>query len=400
MPKNKRPVPRKSAAAPADDQELLAQSLADLALELAESEHAEEQDREALQRKEDEFNKLVRNALRKKNDEVLYDAIERARDADIGAYQYVRGHIEEASAGVMLRKEGAAAMEINAFAIPLFVHSTGGLKAEQDFQDGDAFEELVASFKAGGLESPDAQVVMMAHAYDAAEAQRITFCGLNDMIRDAAGTMTDKKLLARPALERSMSGWEAAAFGPADKAVELRFLVGFAMKRADDPFYAMPGTEEGADAWFDARMERYRAWTGSAAPLVKRCLSRDPGALELHFLYQDMFFGALEQGLAELAMLQMMAELGAAIDNLEGSASAIVGPADTGGEMVLRVQLVDASGAVLATSDKPLDLGADLQLEVDDLCDALGTLGVEQVSVARSFGDDGEPQEVLPYASV
>lgn len=399
MPKNKRPVPRKSAPAPGEDNELLAQSLADLALELAESEHAEEEDSEALQLKEDEFNKLLRNALRKKNDEVLYDAIERARDADVGAYQYLRDHVEEASAAVMLRREGAPPMEINAFAVPLFVHSAGGLREEQGFQDGDAFEALVASFKAGGLESPDAQVVMMAHAYDPAEAQRITYCGLNEMIRDAAGTMTDKKLVARPALERSMSGWESASFGPADKAVELRFLVGFAMKRADDPFYAVPPEEAAADAWFEARMERYRDWTASAAPLVKRCLGADPAALEVHFLYQDLFFGALEQGMAELAMLQMMAELGAALEGHEGSAAAVVGPADSGGAMLLRVDLVDAGGAVLASSGKPLDLAADLQVEVDDICDALGTLGVERVSVARRFGADGRPEDLQPYAA-
>ena len=397
MPKNKRPVPRKSATPPGEDNELLAEALAGLALDLAESEHAEDEDGEALRLKEDEFNKLLRNALRKKNDELLYDAIERARDADVGAYQYARSHIEEASATVTLRKEGAPPMEISAFAVPLFIHSVGGLKQEQGFQDGEAFDALVASFKAGGLESPDAQVVMMAHAYDPAEAQRITYCGLNEMIRDAAATMSDKKLVARPALERSMSGWDAAAFGPADKAVELRFLVGFAMQRADDPFYAVPGEEAAADAWFEARMERYRAWTERAAPLLKRCLGADPAALEVHFLYQDLFFGALEQGLAELAMLRMMAELGAALEGHGGGAAAVLGPADSDGAMMLRVDLLDDHGALLASSGRPLDLAADLQVEVDDVCDALATLGVEKVSVARRFGADGQAQDAQPY---
>lgn len=398
MPKNKRPVPRTSAAAPVEDDELMAQSLADLALALAEREHAEEEDAAALGAQEDEFGKLLRNALRKKNDEVLYDAIERARDMDVGAYQYVRSHIEEAAATLVLRKEGAPAMEVNAFAVPVFVHCSGGLQAAQDFQDGDAFEELVASFQRTGLESPDAKVVMMAHAYDGAEADRITFCGLHDMIRDAAGTITDRKLVARPALERSMSGWEGTSFAEGDKAVELRYLLGFAMKRADDPFYAVPAEEAAADAWFEARMERYRAWTVQAAPLVRRCLSATPDALELHFLYQDLFFGAREQGMAELAMLQMMAELGAALEQHAGEAAAVVGPADVGGMMVLRVNLVDAGGALLASSDKPLDLAADLQLEVDDICDALATMGVGKVSVALRFGADGRPQELQPYA--
>ena len=51
----------------------------------------------------------------------------------------------------------------------------------------------------------------------------------------------------------------------------MRFLVGFALKRADDPFYAVPAGDAQADAFFDARMERYRDWTVKAAPLVARC---------------------------------------------------------------------------------------------------------------------------------
>ena len=401
MPKNQRPVPRvprKAASEPLEDHDLLAQALADLALELSEAEHAEEEDQEALRTKEDEFGKLLRNALRKKNDEVLYGAIERARDADVGAYQYVRSHIEEASATLVLRKEGAPAMEITAFAVPLFVHSAGGLKEAEGFQDGDAFDALVASFQEAALESPDAKVVMLAHAYDPAEADRITYSNLQDMARDAAGSMTEKKLVARPALERSMAGWEPTDFAPGDKAVELRYLLGFAMKRADDPFYRVPEQEAQADAYFDARMERYRAWTEHAAPLVKRCLAARPDDLELHFLYQDLFFGAREQAVAELSMLQMMAQLGAVLEQHPGAAQAVVGPADVDDMMVLRVSLT-VGGVVIATSDKPLDLAANLQVEVDDICDALATLGVEAVSVALRFGPDGVAQEVRPYAA-
>ena len=397
MPKNKRPVPRKPTTSPGEDDDVMAQALADLALELAEQEHAEEEDLAALRMKEDEFNKLLRNALRKKNDEVLYGAIERARDADVGAYQYVRSHIEEASATVLLRKEGGPAMEVSAFAVPLFVHSNGGLKQAEGFQDGDAFAELVDSFKQAALESPHAKVVMISHAYDADEADRITYSDLNDMARDAAASMSDKKLVATPALERSIVGWTPTSFADGDKAVELRFLLGFALKRADDPFYQPPLDEAAADAWFEQRMERYRAWTVQAAPLVRRCLAADPAALELHFLYQDLFFGAREQGMAELAMLQMMAELGAALQQHGGTAKAVVGPADVDDMMVLRVSLLGPDGAQLASSDKPLDLAADLQAEVDDICDALGTLGVDTVSVALRFGKDGQPQEVQPY---
>jgi hypothetical protein len=397
MPKNKRPVPRKPASAPEDDNEVMAQALAELALELSEREHAEESDSQGLLLKEDEFNKLVRNALRKQNDEVLYGAIERARYADVGAYQYARSHIEEAAATIILRKHGAPAMEVNAFALPLFVQSWGGLKEADGFQDADAFAALVGSFKQAGLESPGAKVVMISHAYDVDEAARISYSDLHEMARDAAAAMTDKKLVATPALERSMVGWAPSGFEAGDKAVELRYLLGFALKRADDPFYQAPAGEAQADAWYEQRMARYRAWTAEAGPLVLRCLGRDPDALQVHFLYQDLFFGAREQGMEELATLRMISELGAVLDQHGGEAEAVVGPADVDDMMVLRVSLTDASGTQLGYSDKLLDLAADLQTEVDDVRDALSNLGVHKVSVALRFGPDGVPQEVQPY---
>lgn len=398
MPKNKRPVPRKPVANPAEDDEVQAAALATLALALSEREHAEEDDTAVLDAQEAEFDKLLRNALRKRNDEVLYGAIEFARDDDVGAYQLLRSRIEEASATVLLRKEGAPAMEVNAFAVPLFVHSKGGLKDADTFQDGDAFGELVDSFSKLGLESPAAKVVLVSHAYDAIEAARITFSGLNDMARDAAASMTDKKLVATPALERSITGWAPSSFAEGDQAVELRFLVGFALKRADDPFYAVPDEAAAADAYFAARMERYRAWTEQAAPLLKRCLGRDPASLEIHFQYQDLFFGAYQQGMDELTMLGMLSELGAAIEGRSGALHAIVGPLDADGEMLLRVQVFGADGALLAASDKPLDLGDDVQDAVDDVVDALASIGIAQVAVALRFGPDGVAQEVTPYA--
>ena len=399
MPKNKRPVPRKpAAAAPVEVNDVLAQKLADLALALAEQEHAEEEDTALLGPQQDEFGKLLRNALRKKNDEVLYGAIERARYTDVGAYQYVRSHIEEAAATVLLRKEGSAPMEVTAFAVPLFVHSVGGLKEAEGFQDGAAFGALVESFKLAGLESAQAKVVLISHAYDADEAYRISFSDLNEMARDAAAAMTDKKLVAAPALERSIVGWAPSGFEHGDKALELRFLLGFALKRADDPFYQVPADEAEADAYFEQRMARYRAWTAQAGPLVQRCLAADGDALQIHFLYQDLFFGAREQGMEELAMLRMISELGAALQAHDGPAAAVVGPADVDDMMVLRVSLVNADGVQLAYSEKLLDLAADLQSEVDDVCDALGTLGVHTVSVALRFDKDGLAQEVQPYA--
>lgn len=396
MPKNKRPVPRKSAIPPQEDDDVLAQQLADMALAVA----SEEGDDAAIAMRDVEFGRLVRNALRKKNDEVLYGAIERARYTDTLAYQLLRERVEEAAGTVALRRENGPEMEINAFALPVFVHSTGGLKESEAFNDGDAFEALVDSIKQGGLESPQSTVVMISHAYDLDEIDAITFSHLNDMVRDAAGSMTEKKLVARPALERSMSGWAATHFGAADTAVELRFLLGFAMKRADDPFYAAPAGEAAADAYFEARMERYRAWTVAAGPLVKRCLASTPAALELHFLYQDLFYGAKEQGVAELAMLQMISDVNAALQEsgiAPAEVSAVLGPAAVEDEMVMRVNLSDPAGVLLASLEKPLDVAADLRGELDDVCDALASLGIVSLSVAARFGEDGQPLDAAAY---
>ncbi|PWF49161.1 DUF2863 family protein [Massilia glaciei] len=399
MPKNKRPEPRKPAKAAEPDDDTLAQALADLALELAEQEDfdaAPELAREQGER----FNRIVRNALRKNNDELLYGAVERARYADVGAYQYLRSHIEEASATALMRREGGPPMEINAFAVPVFVHSTGGLKQAEGFQDPDAFDALVASFAQAGLESPDAKVVLISHAYDLDEIDRITYSHLSEMVRDAHATMTEKKLTATPALERSLAGWSESGFGAGDQAMELRFLLGFALKRTDDPFYQVPNDEAEADAWFAARMLRYQAWTGRAAPLVKRCMAGAPASLELNFLYQDLFFGAKEQGVAEYAMLQMMAAVNQALERHQcapGAVRAVVAPADVDDVIVLRVNLyANAGGALLVSSEKPFDLAADLETEVDDIADALGTLGIVAVEVAMKFDKQGTPVDPRP----
>lgn len=397
MPKNKRPVARKPSPQAEPDHEVLAQALADLALELAEQEDSAATP--ALQEQEAQLHKLVRNALRKQNDELLYEAIELARDADVSAAAYLRGKVEEAAATLLLRRPNAPEMEIDAFALPLFVHSTGGLKAAETFQDPQAFELLVDSFRAGALESPHARVVLISHAYDLDEVDRISYCQLGEMVREAAASMTDKKLTAAPALLRSIRGWSPSAFGAADQAVELRFLLGFALKRADDPFYQVPAGEAEADAWFEARMERFRQWTVQAAPLVRRCLAADPAALELDFLYQDLFYGAKEQGMAEHAMLQMMSAINQALEAhrlAPDQVRAVVAPADVDGQMVLRVNLYACAGALLASAQKPFDLAADLEGEMDDLCDALGTLGIGAPQLARGFDQQGQPEHARP----
>jgi hypothetical protein len=44
-----------------------------------------------------------------------------------------------------------------------------------------------------------------------------------------------------------------------------------------------------------------------------------------------------------------------------------------------------------------VDIAAVLADEVDDLCEALLTLGLEGVSVARGFTADGHPEGAEPY---
>jgi hypothetical protein len=149
-------------------------------------------------------------------------------------------------------------------------------------------------------------------------------------------------------------------------------------------------------------MERYRQWTLEAAPMVQACLADDPATLSINFLYQDLFYGAKEQGMAELAMLAMMSDINQALDDAQldpAQVSAIVAPADVDDEMVLRVNLYrDGVEEPLASPEKPFDLAADLQTEVDDICDALGTIGIHTVSVAMRYDMDGKPEEVQPYS--
>lgn len=394
MPKNKQPAPRKPAdAGLADDDqqdqnERQAAALCALALELAEQEDSADLG-DALRQKEFDFQRQLRRHLAQHHDEILYGALEQAEHEDVDAYRLLRAAIEEAAASVQLRRDNAPTLEIDAFAIPLFVHSTGGLAEAEGFQDEDAYEALVASMKSAGLESGKAKLVLVRHAYDAAEASRITFSQLHAMAREAAVVLTDKKVAEAPALQRSIGGWTGPAFGPDDEAVELRFLVGFSAKRADDAFYAVPEDEAAADAWFAARMERYQRWTQEAAPLVARCLAPATRPLELNFLYQDLFFGARAQGLAEQATLALLATLNEALAD-GGTARAVIGPADVRGEPVLRVQLYRGD-ALAATADRPLEPGSELGDEVDDLRDALATLGIDDVAVAQRFDAWGKP---------
>lgn len=355
--------------------------MADLALDVA---VPEDDDKALVRQKLDDLNRLILNALRKKNDDVLYDAIDRARYTDIPAYQLLRSSVEEASGVIVMRREGAPAMEINAFAIPMFVHGTGGLKENEAFADPEAFDALVESLRSGGLESEEAKVVLVAHAYDPREAARITYCELNDIVREVHASMTARKLTAAPALDRTMTGWAPNTHEAGEPTVELRFLVGFALKRIDDPFYAIPEDEARAEEYFEARMARYRAWTEQAAPLVRRCLAATPDAIEINFLYQDLFFGAFEHGVEELATLRMMTQLNQALDarGLEpAQANARVAAAASDDDLVMRVTLLGQDGAWIATVEKPLDVGAELEAEIEDVRDALAAIGIGNVAV-------------------
>ncbi|GAB3387869.1 DUF2863 family protein [Massilia agri] len=398
MPKNKRPLPRTSNNPREPDAASQAQELADLALAIAERE--DEPGFATEDEREEELLAAVRKLLRKKRDEALYEAIETARFTDPQACRLLRGRIEEEAATLRIRRDEAE-YEIDAFLIPLFVRSPGGLVAQETFQDPEAFEALSASFHAGGLEGGSGKVVLIQHAYDLAEVDHIAFSTLQEMLREAANSLLEKKLQPAPTIEASIRGWTGERFAPDDSAVELRFLLGFSLKRADDPFYAIPADEAGADAWYGAREERYRAWTFQVAPLLRRCLAGDPERVHVDFLYQDLFYGAKEQGVSELSTLSTLSEVARTLSakGLEADqVHAAVAPIDAGEHIVLRINLYALDGGrPWGSVETAVDLAADLAVEVDNLCDALLALGLEGVSIASGFSEDGHAEGAEPY---
>ena len=77
---------------------------------------------------------------------------------------------------------------------------------------------------------------------------------------------------------------------------------------------------------------------------------------------------------------------------------AAVAPVEAGDHAALRINLYAlGGGAPLATIDKPVDLADDLEIALEDLCDALATVGLDGILVATGFDDDGEPQGAEPY---
>lgn len=400
MKKSKRPNPAKSVESPEEQEEALTQELVELARNIA-RQNGRALPNEAEQKKKIDFQKIIKKCLQQKNDDALYEALERAQYEDIDAYRFLKDSIEEASGVIVFRRDDDHDLEVNAFIIPLFAHTTGGLHSEQCFQDEDAFDLLRKSFQEARLESRDARVVLVSHAYHLEEIDRISYSQLNEMVRDAFDSMTRKKAAAAPAITRSMSGWPESTFNPEDSAVELRFLLGFALKTLDDPFYKIPEDEAAADRYFEERAVRFRQWTKQVAPLVRRCLVADNTDVDLDFLYQDLFHGGKETGIAEYQMLQMMSDLqhGLADHNIPPENTyAVVGPSEAGDETVLRVNLhAESNGALVASSEKPISLARDLRHEIEDACDALMTIGVKSFSLAMEFDADGQAVDVRPY---
>ena len=400
MTKPAKPTKAVKTAKPVEaDPDELAQNLVDLALEITEREGP---DAAALTARQEELTVLVRRMLRRKHDDVLYGAIEVAKYTDPDSCRLLRERVEEEAATYHVRDDETE-LEIDAFMIPLFVHSTGGLVQEDVFRDDADFEALMDSFRQSGLASAATRIVLVRHLYDLDAVDRIRYSGLQEMLREAAQAMRSKKLVATPAIEASMRPWDGSDYGPEDDAMELRFLLGFALKPVDDPFYKIPSGEAASDAYFEGRMARYRMWAGSVSPLLQRCLSRHPAEVELNFLYQDLFYGALEQGVGELSMLATLAEVNQRLEEQQrppDRIKAVVAPLEANGEPVLRINLYPLDGgAPLASVDKPLDLAAHLEAELEDLCDALGTVGLDGVLLARGFDAAGEPEDAEPYLS-
>ena len=353
------------------------------------------------------FRKLIKRSLHQKKDEVLYDALVRTQERDAAAGLLLKQALEEAAEATVIERAEGKRVEINAFVIPLFLHTTGGLDAARCFQDQEAFEALTKSLQDGQLESPQATVVLVNHGYHLNEIDGITYSHLHEMLRDAFVAMTDKRVVATPAIDRSFGGWPDTPFAAADRAIELRFLLGFSLKGLDDWFYLVPDDETEADAYFQAREARFQQWTVVAAPLVKRCFGIggiDGGSAgedsDVHFLYQDLFHGGKEQGIAEYFMLQMLSELNQGLQRHGIAAEAVraaFGPVMIGEEAQLRVRLETAGGELVVEATKPVAAVPDWETEYADAHDALRMIGVPTVSRVQRFGPDGTPHGLTAY---
>ena len=387
MPKNKKPIPRKIVETPEQKDAAMTRQLCALAQYLRSGPPSNS----TSQQNRADFFKLIKKCLHQRNDDVLYEALDITAQDDGKTHVFLKESIEEVAEVVTIQRDGASAVEINAFVIPLFLHTSGGLKGAEAFQDQAAFEQLTASLQAFGLESPQAQVVLVNHAYQLDEIDGITFSHLHEMVRDAHASMQDMRAASASAIERSFGDATDEPFAVDDAAVELRFLLGFAMKPVDDSFYRVPADEEAMDAYFAAREQRFQHWASNVTPLVQRCFAPTGRELEVHFLYQDLFHGGKERGIAEYFTLQMMSELNFGLreaDTEAAAARAVIGPATLGDETVVRVNLYRISDdSLLSSAEKPLGAHADLEHELFDVRDALGMIGVTKIDAVASFVD-------------
>jgi hypothetical protein len=399
MKKPKRAPAAKSGAPTAEPDEILADRLVKLALDLREADIYKVLP-DALHKSQADLRKTIRKCLQQRREQALDEALERTFEDDARAYQVLRENIEEMSGTVVFRRDAEPDAEVNAFVVPLFVHTTGGLRREQCFQDEQAFEQLRDSFKEGGLESRKAVVVLVSHAYHLDEIERIGYGELSDMVHEAFDAMTRKKATA-DTIARSMRGWPPSHFAPGDSAMELRFLLGFALKTIDDSFYHVPEKEAAADRYFEARAERFRKWSQQVAPLLRRCLVTDGRDVQIDFLYQDLFHGGKEAALAELEMLRVLSEAQQALD-AHGMAAedvrAIIGPVKADGDAFLRIRLdATATEARIDIIEKPLSRTDTIEGAIADIADGLASIGFRDLHVARQFDMAGVPNGVRPY---
>ncbi len=396
MPKNKKPVAPKAIDSPEQKDEALTRQLCALALYLSD----QPKPNATTEQNRDDFHRLLKKSLHQKKDDILYDALERIKYEGGAAYLFLKSAIEELAEVVVIQRADAPAIEINAFVIPLFLHSTGGLKRAEAFQDQEAFEALTKSIQAAGLESPDANVVLVNHAYQLDDIDAITFSHLHEMVRDAHAAILDMRSATATAIARSFGDVADEPFAADDVAVELRFLLGFAMKKLDDPFYQVPTAEAAMLVFFAQREGRFQDWSETVAPLVQRCFARAERPIETHFLYQDLFHGGKERGIAEYFTLQMMSDLNFTLAQHQLNADttrAVIAMADVSEEKIVRVNLYALSDAALvASAEKPLPLFADWESELQDVSDALTMIGVASISSASGFDEHDVALDVAP----
>lgn len=357
-----------------------------------------------------DLQRLIRRCLMKHKDDVLYEVLERLARVDDRMCTAFKELVDESSGVMVVRDDDGVDIEVNAFVIPLVIRSQGGLKQANTFRDQAAFETLSASIVQSGLESPSAKVVLVHHAYHPDELDRVSYSELSEMVCEARAALSGAgrgKRSAPPktqAIERSMAGWPSTEFAADDMALELRYLLGFALKTLKDPFYRVPDEESAMDAYFEARAARFRQWSEDIRPVLRRCLS-DPvdETMQIDFLYQDLFHGARERGISEYTILGLMSELGALLEQSDldlAQLTAVIAPDVDGSDAVLRVNIYRSDqidDVPLASAEKPLVLGFDLEAEIQDLADALASLGIEHLAIAAGYDEDGRPEELRNY---